>query len=122
VTEEMLDPVVIPTLYFFSVVQLVLEAGVVYYALRVTKITGSFRAWTMIIAAFIILTVRNVISLFLTLSLPADQLGSLIDSIGVTTTIVTQVVNVAAVVILFVGFFSLVKRFETQTKPPSKAS
>ena len=118
----MLDPVVIPTLYFFSVVQLILEAGVVYYAVRVTRITGSFRAWTMIIAAFIVLTVRNVISLLLTLSLPADQIGSLIDSIGVTATIVTQVVNVAAVVILFVGFFSLVKRFEIQTKPPSKAS
>ncbi len=118
----MLDPVVIPTLYFFSVVQLILEAGVVYYAVRVTKITGSFRAWTMIIAAFIALTIRNVISLFLTLSLPADQIDSLIESIGVTTTIVSQVVNVVAVVVLFGGFFSLVKRFESQAKPPSKAS
>ncbi len=78
----MLDPVVIPTLYFISVFQLILQAGVVFYAYRVTKLTGSFRAWTLIIAAFTLLTIRNVVSLFLTLSLPADQLSSLIESIG----------------------------------------
>src|SRR3989454_2957912 len=47
----MLDPIVIPTLYFVSVVQLVLQALVFVYAYKVTRITGSFQAWTLIIAA-----------------------------------------------------------------------
>src|SRR3989454_10056157 len=47
----MLDPFVIPTLYFVSVVQLVLQALVFVYAYKVTRITGSFQAWTLIIAA-----------------------------------------------------------------------
>jgi len=114
----MLDPVVLPTLYFISVFQLILQTGVVFYAYRVTKLTGSFRAWTLIILAFTILTIRNVVSLFLSLSLPADQLASLIDSVGVVTLIAASAVNVAAGVALFLGMFGLVKRFENQSKAP----
>jgi hypothetical protein len=114
----MTDTVVISTLYFISVFQLILQAGVVFYAYRVTKLTGSFRAWTLIIGAFTLLTIRNVVSLFLTLSLPADQLTALIDSIGVVTTILSSAVNIAAGVALFLGMFGLVKRFENQSKAP----
>ena len=112
----MLDPVVLPTLYFITVVELILQALVFLYAYRITKITGSFRAWTLIIAAFAILTIRNVISLLLTLTLPADQVSTLIESIGVTTTILSSVVNLAAGVALFLGFFGLVKRFQNPSK------
>ena len=112
----MLDPIVIPTLYFVSVVQLVLQALVFVYAYKVTRITGSFQAWTLIIAAFAILTVRNVVSLLLTLTLPAEQVGTLIESVGVTTTIVSSIVNLAAGIALFLGFFGLAKRFQNQAK------
>jgi len=111
-----LDPVVLPTLYFISVIQLILQAGVAYYAYRVTKTTGSFRAWTLIISAFTILTLRNAVSLLMSLSLPADQVTSLIESIGIGTIVIGAIVNVAAGVILFVGVFGLAKRFESQPK------
>src|SRR6266581_6410546 len=114
----MVDTVVISTLYFISVFQLILQAGVVFYAYRVTKLTGSFRAWTLIIAAFTLLTIRNVVSLFLTLSLPADQLAPLIESIGLVTIIASSAVNIAAGVALFLGMFGLVKRFQSQPKTP----
>ncbi len=114
----MVDIIVISTLYFISVFQLILQAGAVFYAYRVTRLTGSFRAWTLIIAAFTLLTIRNVVSLFLSLSLPADQLTALIDSIGVVTLILSSAVNIAAGVALFLGMFGLVKRFENQSKAP----
>src|SRR2546428_10996709 len=114
----MLDPVVLPTFYFISVFRLILQAGVVLYAYRVTKLTGSLRAWTLIIVAFTILTVRNEVSLFLSLSLPADQLASLIDSVGVVKLIATSAVNVVAGVAMFLGMFGLAKRFENQSKTP----
>jgi hypothetical protein len=114
----LVDTVVISTLYFISVFQLILQAGVVFYAYRVTKLTGSFRAWTLIIAAFTLLTIRNVVSLILSLSLPADQLTALINSIGVVTLILSSAVNIAAGVALFLGMFGLVKRFENQPKAP----
>src|SRR5438309_12104459 len=103
----MVDTVVISTLYFISVFQLILQAGVVFYAYRVTKLTGSFRAWTLIIAAFTLLTIRNVVSLFLSLSLPADQLAALIYSIGLVALILCSVVNIAAGLALFLGMFGL---------------
>ena len=115
----MLDPVVLPTLYFLTVVQLILQAGTVYYAYRVTRQTGSFRAWTLIIAAFALLTVRNVVSLILTVSLPSDQLATLIASVGLTTTILSQAINIGAGAIMFLGVFGLVKRFESQARPPA---
>ena len=114
----MLDPVVIPTLYFISVVELILQAGVFFYAYRVTKLTGSFRAWTLIIAAFALLTVRNVVSLLFELTLPVDQVSSLIESVGVVTTILSSAVNLVAGVALFLGMFGLVKRFQSQPKTP----
>jgi hypothetical protein len=114
----MLDPIVVPTLYFIAVFQLVLQALVFYYAYRVTKVTGSFRAWTLIVAAFAILTIRNVVSLLLTLTLPIDQVSTLIESIGVTTTLLSSAVNVAASVVLFLGMFGLAKRFENHPKNP----
>src|SRR5712664_1952111 len=114
----MADTVVISTLYFISVVQLILKTEVLFYAYRVTKLTGSFRAWTLIIAAFTLLTIRNVVSLFLSLSLPADQLTALINSVGAVALIASSAVNIAAGVALFLGMFGLVKRFENQSKAP----
>src|SRR5947199_9800512 len=112
----MLDPIVVPTLYFIAIFQLILQAAVFYYAYRVTKMTGSFRAWTLIILAFDLLTVRNVVSLILTLSLPADQVSSLIESVGLTTTIVSSATNVAASIALFLAIFGLVRIFKIHPK------
>ncbi len=113
-----LDPIVLPTLYFVSAVQLILQASVAYYAYRVTRTTGSFRAWTLIIASFVLLTVRNVVSLLLTLSLPPAQLASLIESIGINVIVVGQIVNVTAGVVLFLGVFGVARRFENKPKNP----
>src|SRR6266571_1702435 len=84
---RMLDPIVLPTLYFIAVLELIFQAGVVFYAYKVTRITGSFRAWTMIIVAFSLLTIQSS-----------------------TVTAITGA-------LLFLGVFGLAKRFESQAKP-----
>jgi hypothetical protein len=71
----------------------------------------------MIILAFSMVTIQSVLSLVLTLSLPADQLSNLISSIGETTTLLSSAVNVVAGLLLFLGVFGLAKRFESQAKP-----
>ena len=113
----MLDPYILPTLYFITAVELIFQIGVVFYAYKVSRITGSFRAWTMIIAAWTIVTVQSIIGLVLTLTLPTDQLANLITSIGETTTIFSSTINVAAGLLLFLGVFGLAKRFQSQAKP-----
>ncbi len=116
-TGRMLDPIVLPTLYFIAVLELIFQAGVVLYAYKVTRITGSFRAWTMIIAAFSLLTIQSILGLVLTLSLPTDQIASLISSVGEVTTILSSTVTAIAGALLFIGVFGLAKRFEKQAKP-----
>src|SRR5438445_12862540 len=112
----MLDPIVLPTLYFIAVLELIFQAGMVFYAFKVTRITGSFRAWTMIIAAFSVLTIQSVVGLVLTLSLPTDQIASLISSVGETTTILSTMVTAIAGALLLLGVFGLATRFESHTK------
>ena len=112
----MLDPIVLPTLYFLAVFQLVLQAGVFVFAYKVTRITGSFRAWTLIILAFAILTVQNAVSLLYELILPNNQVSTLIESTGVTTIFLSISVSLAASVALFLGFFGLYKRFQASPK------
>jgi hypothetical protein len=114
---KMLDPIVLPTLYFIAVLELIFQAGVVFYAYKVTRITGSFRAWTMIIVAFSLLTIQSVVGLVLTISLPTDQIANLISSVGETTTILSSTVTAIAGALLFIGVFGLAKRFENQAKP-----
>ncbi len=113
----MLDPIVLPTLYFIAVLELIFQAGVVFYAYKVTRITGTFRAWTMIIAAFSLLTIQSIVVLVLSLLLPSDQITSLISSVGETTTILSSTVTAIAGALLFLGVFGLAKRFESQAKP-----
>jgi hypothetical protein len=113
----MLDPIILPTLYFIAVLELIFQAGVVFYAYKVTRITGSFRAWTMIIVAFSLLTIQHVAGLVLTLSLPADQIATLISSVGETTTLLSSAVTAIAGALLFFGVFGLARRFESQAKP-----
>src|SRR5947199_10390242 len=110
----MVDTVVISTLYFISVFQLILQAGVVFYAYRGTKLTGSFRAWTLIIAAFGLLTVRNVVDLRFERMRPTDQISTRIEWVGVTATSLSSAVNLVAGVALVLGMFGLVKRFQNQ--------
>lgn len=88
-----------------------------FYAYKVTRITGSFRAWSMIIAAFSLLTIQSVVGLALTLSLPTDQIASLVSSVGETATILRSTVTAIAGALLFLGVFGLAKRFESQAKP-----
>ncbi|HZD12338.1 MAG TPA: hypothetical protein VE177_02310 [Candidatus Binatus sp.] len=113
----MLDPIILPTLYFITAIEVIFQIGVVFYAYKVVRITGSFRAWTLIIAAWLIVTVQSIMGLILTLTLPTDQLANLISSIGETTTILSSMINLVAGLLLFLGVFGLAKRFQSQAKP-----
>src|SRR3989442_4895059 len=78
---RVLDPIVLPTLYFMAVLELIFQAGAVFYAYKVTRITGSVPAWTMIIVALSLLTNPNVVGLGLTLSVATDPICKLIRSV-----------------------------------------
>jgi hypothetical protein len=93
-------------------VQIVVQLVAVYFAYQLTRITGAFRAWYMIIMALILMTVRRVTALMIQTGWIPAFTGSLafVDQI---------VLPLAISVLLVVAMLELVRLFEKQAKAPS---
>ena len=80
-----------------------------YLAYRLTKITGMFAAWSLVIIALILMTVRRITALMIQMSLVPALSGSiqLID---------TVVLPLAISILLFAAIYGLLKSFERQVK------
>ncbi len=95
-----------------GLVQIVVQLVAVYLAYRLTRITGAFRAWYMVILALILMTVRRVTALMIQTGWIPALTGSLafIDQI---------LLPLAISVLLVLALFGLVRLFENQSKTPS---
>src|SRR5437016_14497090 len=113
----MADVTLLTSMWIIAVIQLILEAGIVLYAYRLTRLTGSFRAWTMIILAFILTTASSVFGIFLLLLNP-DLIAGLVQSISLPTLIVSYAISIATSLLFFFGVFDLVRRFKLAVKKP----
>ncbi len=112
----MADAVIITSLYLVVALQLVAQAGAVYFAIRLMRLTGRFRAWTLIITAFVLNTAISVFGLWFLLAFNPDQLTALVQSVGLATTLLSDSVSIAVSFLLFFGVFDLVRRFEHTAK------
>src|SRR5437660_11674299 len=80
----MADATLLTGMWIIAVLQLILEAGIVLYAYRLTRLTGSFRACTLIILAFILTTASSVFGILLLLLNP-HLIPGLVQSISLPT-------------------------------------
>src|SRR5437899_6503624 len=117
----MADATILTAIWIVAVLQLVLQAGIVLYAYRLTRLTGSFRAWTMIIVAFILTTASSLFGVFLLLANP-DLITGLVQSISTPTLVVSYAVSIATSLLFFFGIFDLVRRFKLAAKKPPGAN
>jgi len=117
----MADATLLTGMWIVAVLQLILEAGIVLYAYRLTRLTGSFRAWTMIILAFVLTTASSVFGIFLLLLNP-DLITGLVQSISLPTLVVSYAVSIATSLLFFFGVFDLVRRFKLAAKRPPGAN
>ena len=92
--------------FSFSVelASIVLFLLVVYYVLRIGKITGSFTAWNLIAAGFVLIVLRRLLSIVA----PHVAHG------GVMKEFAEPLVLLAITVLFIVGFHKLTKAFEKQ--------
>jgi hypothetical protein len=97
-------------------VQVAATFATVYFAYRITRLIGNFLAWTLIIVAFLLLTLRNVASLVVLLILPPEDLNRLIDQLGPAGVWPSQLASIGASILLMVGFYQLRKLFERKSK------
>ena len=90
-----------------GVLQIVIQLGAVYLAYRLTKITGAFVAWSLVIIALILMTVRRITALVIQVNLMPALSGSIqfIDTVALP---------LAISILLFAAFYGLVETFERQ--------
>ncbi len=92
-----------------AALQLGLQAGNVFNAYRLTELTGSFRAWTMIILAFMLSTGSSLFGVFIRLS-NLDLITGLLQSLSLSTLIVSYAISISTSLLLFFGIFDLLQR------------
>lgn len=114
----MADTTILTAIWMIAALQLTLQAGVVLYAYRLTRLTGSFRAWTMLILAFTLTTTSSLFGLFLLISNP-DLIAGLIQQLSIPTLVFSYTISIATSLLFFFGVFDLVRRFKRTAKPPS---
>lgn len=106
-------------IYAYTLVELALDVAAVVYAYRLTKITGAFRGWILMILAVVLITIQGSSSIVtLILFFPEAQLESLISSVGTGALIQGAIIGVAISASLFGAMFELYRTFKRlQTKP-----
>jgi cell shape-determining protein MreD len=95
------------TTVFLGVLQIVVQLVAVFFAYRLTKITGIFRAWMLIILALVLMTARRFTALVI-------QLGSLPAETG-TISFIDQIVLPSIIsIILVLAMYDLLRTFSQQ--------
>ena len=113
----MANVTVLTGMWAIIVIQLVLQAGIVANAYRLTKLTGRFRAWTMIILSFVLTAVSSVFGVVYLLMNP-DTIASIIGSFDIRALLLTYGVSITTQLLLFFGTFDLVRRFKRASNSP----
>lgn len=115
----MADILTITLLVLSAAAQVLLMLMAVYFAVRIARAVGTFWAWILMVAAFFLLTMRNVFSLALTLSLPPEELSALIERLGPASIWPNQIISVAAAVLLVFATYGIQRIFEKPKKAQS---
>ena len=84
----------------------------IYYAVRIAKSVGTFWAWSLIIAAFVLGALEYVASFVETLELPQSQLDGLVNSLGAVRIWQSLAVGSLSSLFFAFGMFGLMRVFE----------
>lgn len=91
-----------------GVTQILAQLGAVYLAYRLTKTTGAFLAWSLVIIALVLMTVRRVTALMI-------ELGSM-PALGGSIAFIDRILLPLAIsILLLFGIYDLVRAFERQS-------
>jgi hypothetical protein len=114
----MISTVLLP-FYVEIFIELALSAGAVAYAYRLSKLTGRFGAWTLIIVGLVLLTFQNVNSLWTILTLPQNQLASLVQQFNAYSLAISAAFSIGVPGVFFFAMMKLYQSFAAQ-KPKER--
>lgn len=91
-------------LIIFSVVQIILQLGAAYFAYKLVKLTGMFRAWVLVITAFILMAFRRTTALLITMGAVPELTGA----VGIFDRLILPLI---ISICLITGMYELFKMF-----------
>jgi hypothetical protein len=98
--------------YAYTAVELLLDIGAVYFAVKLARVTGAFRGWVLMIAAVVLITLQTSSSvLSLILFFPESQLESLINSVGNAAIVQGSIFGIGVSLTLFLAMLELYRTF-----------
>jgi len=98
--------------YAYTLIELILDIGAVYFVYRLIKLTGTFRWWVLMIIAVTLSAIQSVGSLLAQFLLfPPEQLEQLILSIGVGYVVYSSIVGLLTAIVFFLAFWELYRSF-----------
>ena len=103
--------------YIFGVLESLLYLGAAIYAYRLTKLTGAFGAWILLITSLIILASHSVSSLVTSATqVPFGQLVSSTDSVSPASFLLSNGSDLLLSALLFSAMYLLHGRFRQLSK------
>jgi hypothetical protein len=103
--------------YLLGFLEALLDIGAVYFAYRLTRLAGTFRAWILLITALLILASHGVASLIQVVTqIPFQELVSLTEGTPVTSFLLATIPGLLLSSILFSAMFELHGRFRQLSK------
>jgi hypothetical protein len=86
------------------------------------KSIGIFWAWGLIVAAFALTAVTNILSLALVFALPIEQVSALLDQFGSSSIWSGVTFNLTSSFLLAIGMWGVYKLFSNTAKPAEVAA
>ena len=96
-----------------GIISIVLQIAAAYFACKLIRITGTFRAWILIILALILMTLRRITAQLITWG----YLQQLTGSIGIIDRLVLPLL---ISIFLVLGMYDLLKLFKEQKSKNEK--
>jgi hypothetical protein len=99
-------------LYGIAVFQLLLIVLAIYYAYRITRLIGSFWAWSLLILSFVLTLGGNLLSLSLLIPLSEQQIVALLSAVGPAAVWLSQILSIFTSVLLTAAMYGLYQIFK----------
>jgi hypothetical protein len=114
-----LTSTVVLFIYGYTLLELILDIGAVYFAVKLARVTGAFRGWILMILAVVLTTLSvssSVISLIV--FFPESALEGLVNQFGSASIVEGSVFGIGTSLFLFLAMFELYRTFKRlQSKP-----
>ena len=104
-------------IYIFGVAEACLFIGASFYAYRLTKLTGAFGAWVLMITALVVLSSHSITELLqMAVGVPFAQMVTSTDGMTVSSFIASNFSEILLPALLFSAMYQLHGKFRQLSK------